>query len=99
MAKNPPEFTSGYGGYGPWPETDMPLGPNPSGGYKDGYYGRFPGGGYGERPTDMWLDSLVYPERPYPDSDGMADRLDARSRAFRVSVGNVTGRRSGPSED
>lgn len=98
MAKSPPEFT-GFGGYGPWPETDMPFEGNPGGGYKDGYYGRRPGGTYGEAPTDMWLDAIVYPERPYPSSDAQADALDMRSRRISISVGNATGKRSGPSED
>lgn len=97
-ARNPPDFSGGFG-YGPWPETDMPFESNPGGGYKDGYNGRYPGGAYHERPSDMWLDAMVYPERPYPASDEQANRLDLRSRALRISIGNATGRKSGPSED
>lgn len=97
MAKAPPEYTSGYGGYGPWPETDPPFGPNPIGGYRDGFYGRQPGGCYGESPTEsLWLDRAIYPERPYPDNDAMADRMDLESRFLGISVSNATGRRNGP---
>ncbi len=97
-ARKPPDFV-GWGGYGPWPETDMPFEGNPGGGYKDGYYGRLPGGGYYETPSTMWLDAMVYPERPYPTNDDAADRLDLRSRELRISIGNATGRKTGPSED
>ena len=95
MAKRPPDFT-GFGGYGPWPETNMPFEDNPGGGYKDGYYGRAPRGCYIEAPTDMWLDSMVYPPRPYPNSDAMADRVDLASRSLSIGIGNRTGRKNGP---
>lgn len=93
MAQKTPDFVPL--GYGPWPETDMPLEDNPGGGYKDGYNGRYPGGSYGENPSDMWLDAMVYPERPYPASSADADRLDHASRYLGIGAGNITGRKNG----
>jgi hypothetical protein len=91
---------SGFGGYGPWPDNDVPLEDgDPSPHYRDGWMNRAPGGAHYELPTDYWLDCLTYPDRPAATSNGVADRLEARSRAFRISQGNVTGKAPGPSED
>lgn len=97
MSKGP-DYSGGFG-YGPWPDDGKlgePLDPK----YPDGYRNRMPGGGHYENPSDIWLDAVVYPERPgLYASDGEADRLDLRARAFRISQGNVTGKAPGPSEE
>ena len=98
MAKGP-DFTGGFGGYGPWPDNDVPFEEDPSPHYHDGYRNRMPGGGHYELPTDFWVDQIVYPDRPAPMTAASANDLDLRARSFRISVGNITGRRPGPSED
>ena len=98
MAKGP-NFT-GFGGYGPWPDNDPPFENVPGGEhYEDAYRHRGPSGTLIENPSDYWLDCAIYPDRPQPMNDAQADSLDMRARAFRISVGNVTGWRHGPSED
>jgi hypothetical protein len=93
----PPDFTSGLGGYGPWPDTDPPgVGADPSPYYKDGYANRAPAGCHVEGPADYWIDCMVYPDRSYANSEPMADMLDHNSRFFRVSEGNITGKKPGP---
>ena len=93
----------GDGGLGkadPWPNNDLP-GENentPSPHDPDGYHNRLPGGGHNELPSSIWLDSLVYPERPEHDARG-TDMADFRDRQFAVSVGNLTGKKVGPSTD
>ena len=94
MAKGPP--FSGFGGYGPWPDND-PEPQNPSPHYEDGYHNRAPGG-HMEAPTDIWIDRMLYPVRLNPVSVAEADGFDARSRDFRLTVGNITGRKPGPEE-
>jgi hypothetical protein len=92
----PREF-AGFGGYGGWPDTDLPFEEqDPSPYYVDGYANRMPGGGHYESPTDLWADKIVYPEREYCASEAQEERLYLSSRAFRITVGNVTGRRPGP---
>ncbi len=98
MANRPPDYSGGFG-YGPWPETDKPFEKPPGGEYiGDGYANRSPGGCHTQTGTDYWLDCIVYPERTYADGTLLADTLDARSRDFRVSIGQLTGRKVGPAE-
>jgi len=99
MSKGPDFF--GLGSYGPWPTNDEPIEGAPvSPHYNDGYANRAPGCAHIEGPGDYWIDCMVYPgERPNGAYEASADRLEARSRAFRISAGNVTGRNPGPSED
>lgn len=93
----------GDGGIGksdPWPTTDQPfVEENPCPHYDDGYMNRAPGGGHIEAPTDYWLDCMVYPYRDKADSAAQANRMDMRSRSFRITAGNMTGKDPGPSED
>jgi len=97
MAKGP-DFT-GFGGYGPWPDNDKPaIGGDPSPHYGDGYANRAPAGSHIEAGSDYWIDCLVYPERVYAMSDQQADALDHNSRFFKVTVGNVTGKKPGPED-
>lgn len=93
-----PDFL-GFGSYGPWPDNDPPQSyENPSPHFRDGYQNRAPAGTHQESPTEYWLDCLTYPERTTADGDYIADVLDARSRDFRVSLGQLTGRKVGPAE-
>lgn len=95
----PPQFT-GFGGYGPWPTNDEPTQDAPvSPHYDDGYANRAPGCSHIEGPADYWLDTTLYPDRPNGMYASDIDRLEQRSRAFRISAGNITGRKPGPSED
>lgn len=96
MPKGPPYLPFGYG---PWPDNDvMGEETDPSPHYRDGYHNRAPGGAHIEGPTDLWIDRIVYPRRLEAVSDMEADRMDARSRDFRITVGQVTGRKPGPEE-
>lgn len=95
----------GDGGLGkadPWPDNDTPIyqeGDTPSPHQHDGYNNRLPGGGHYEGGSDYWLDCLVWPERPDLPLGDAEGRNDFRSRQFVVSVGNVTGKKVGPSTD
>lgn len=95
-------MAKGDGGLGkadPWPLTDLPIvEQEPSPHYPDGYRNRMPLGGHYETPSEMWLDQMVYPDRPRAGSEGEANALDLRSRFLGISVGNATGRKPGPSE-
>lgn len=110
-----PAFRSGLGGYGPWPTGEiLDHDTDPSPFYKDGYDNCAPGG-HMEAPDDLWIDRIVYPRRNQnPEVRAMMDHARAemlhaadeqdmayymRSRSFRISQGNVTGRDPGPSED
>jgi hypothetical protein len=96
---NPPKFT-GFGGYGPWPDNDRPNDTQPGGGhYEDGYHDRAPGGTRIENPSDYWIDCVIYPDRQAPTSDAEADRQYLRARDFRISAGNATGLKPGPSDE
>jgi hypothetical protein len=91
----------GDGGIGkadPWPTNDTPIHGETSPHQDDGYSNRLPGGGHYEGGSDYWLDCLIYPERPEV-SDAEVGRADFDSRMFRVSPGNITGRKPGPSTD
>ena len=93
-----PRF-SGFGGYGPWPDNDkLESDQNPSPHYEDGFMNRAPAGCHTEGPADIWIDAIVYPARMYAGSNREADAMDARSRDFRITVGQVTGRKTGPEE-
>lgn len=89
----------GDGGLGkadPWPTNDRPFEneDNPSPHFDDGYYNRAPGGAHTQGPADYWLDCAVYPERT-----AWSEEQDRQARDFRVSVGNITGKKPGPSTD
>src|SRR5215475_10180511 len=91
---------SGFGGYGPWPDNDPPFENTPGGNhYNDAYHHRGPSGTLIEAPSDYWIDCAIYPDRQQPMNDVQADAMDMRARSFRISVGNVTGWRHGPSDD
>jgi len=71
---------------------------NPSPHYEDGFNNRAPAGCHTEGPGDIWIDAMVYPDRMYAGSNIEADAMDARSRDFKISVGQVLGRKTGPEE-
>jgi hypothetical protein len=79
-----------FGG-GVWPDTNMPntdQGDSPY--YKDGWHNRPV---HYENPTDMFIDDIVYPDR----AEG-SDSQYLKSRNIGVSIGNITGRKPGPSD-
>jgi len=84
----------GWGNGGRWP-ANTPFSPLTDEYYRDGYCCRGPGGTRYEAPSSMSLDSMLYPDRPYPTSDAMADQLDLRSRNLSIGIGNLTGRKNG----
>lgn len=95
MARN----DGGIGKADPWPTNDTPIHEqNPSPHQSDGYHNRGPGGAHYEPGSEYWLDCLVYPERPEVSNEGVG-RADMASRMYQVSVGNVTGKKPGPTPD
>lgn len=98
MSQGQPPKYSGFGGYGPWPDTDIPFDDNVGDYYSDGWCNRAPGGCHYETPTSLWVDSIVYPDRPRPVNTSEADEMDKDSRSMQISVGNATGRNHGPTE-
>jgi hypothetical protein len=93
----------GDGGLGkadPWPDNDTPIHEqDPSPHQHDGYANRLPGGGHYEGGSDYWLDCMVYPERPEIGTGNSEGHADFDSRMFRVNLGNLTGKKVGPSTD
>lgn len=83
-------FKGAFGGSGPWPREGLVPGPVPPLEYEDGY-DNIPA--HFEAPSELGLDEMVMPRRN-------GARAEAYSRrAFRLSVGNVTGTKNGPPED
>jgi hypothetical protein len=96
--RKPPDFT-GFGGYGPVPDNDPPVDNVPGGNhYESDWHDRAPGGTRTENPSDYWLDCMVYPDRA-DSTDANEPEQFRRAISLSISVGNATGRKSGPSDE
>lgn len=85
------KFQEIFGGSGPWTRdgvTPDPTADSPD--YADGY-DNIPA--HFETPSELGLDELVMPRRNGANAEAYS------RRAFRLSVGNVTGAKNGPPED